>query len=229
MSSHTVSSHAASSQGAADIQPGPFRRGARIGLLGGSFNPAHEAHRQISLMALARLRLDEVWWLVSPQNPLKPEAGMAPFAERLAGAKAVAQHPRIRVTGIEARLGTVYTAETVLALKRRFPSICFVWLMGADNLIQIDRWKDWQRIFNAVPVAVFARPSYCFRALAAQAAHRFARARIPEGKAGTLARRRPPAWVFVHGRLNPLSASAIRAGRARGGAAGKATGGTRDS
>jgi nicotinate-nucleotide adenylyltransferase len=197
------------------VAPSSRARGRRIGLLGGSFNPAHEAHRQISLMALARLGLDEVWWLVSPQNPLKPVAGMASLARRLAEARAVAHHPRIRVTGIEARLGTVYTAETVLALKRRFPALCFVWLMGADNLIQIDQWKDWQRIFHAVPVAVFARPSYCFRALAAKAAHRFAGFRVPEGEARLLARRRPPAWVFIHGRLNPLSASAIRAGRER--------------
>lgn len=195
-------------------------RGRRIGLLGGSFNPAHEAHRQISLMALGRLGLDEVWWLVSPQNPLKPVAGMAPLARRLKEASAAARHPRIRVTGIEAKLGTVYTAETVLALKRRFPALCFVWLMGADNLVQIDQWKDWQRIFNAVPVAVFARPSYCFKALAAKAAHRFARFRLPEGQARLLVRRRPPAWVFIHGRLNPLSASAIRAGRERHQAAG---------
>ena len=195
------------------IAPGLRRRGRKIGLLGGSFNPAHEAHREISLTALARLGLDEVWWLVSPQNPLKPVDGMAALPDRVAGARAVARHPRIRVTGIEARLGTVYTADTVLALRRRFPGLCFVWLMGADNLIQIDRWKGWQRIFNAVPVAVFARPSYCFKALAARAAHRFARARIPEGKARALARRRSPAWVFIHGRLNPLSASAIRARR----------------
>jgi nicotinate-nucleotide adenylyltransferase len=210
--------------GSDDIGRGTFRRGRKIGLLGGSFNPAHEAHRQISLMALARLGLDEVWWLVSPQNPLKPVAGMAALPERLAEARKVARHPRIRVTGIEARLGTVYTARTIPALKRRFPALRFVWLMGADNLIQIDRWQGWQRIFNAVPVAVFARPTYCFRALASQAAHRFAKGRQPEGRAKVLAERQPPAWVFVHGRLNPLSASAIRAQRA-----GKTARGTRHS
>ncbi|MGE0652760.1 MAG: nicotinate-nucleotide adenylyltransferase [Alphaproteobacteria bacterium] len=204
-----------------DIAPGLRRAGRRIGLLGGSFNPAHGAHRQISLAALGRLGLDEVWWLVSPQNPLKPEAGMAPFATRLAGARAVARHPRIKATGIEARLGTRYTADTILALGRRFPSLNFVWLMGADNLIQIDQWQDWQRIFNAVPVAVFARPTYCFRALAAKAARRFARARLPESQGRSLAKHPPPAWVFVHGRLNPLSASAIRAARKRDGAAAK--------
>lgn len=209
-----------------DIAPGLRRAGRKIGLLGGSFNPAHAAHREISLAALGRLGLDEVWWLVSPQNPLKPVAGMAPLADRLAEARRVARHPRIRVTGIEARLGTTYTANTIDALKRRFPALRFVWLMGADNLIQIDRWQCWQRIFGAVPVAVFARPSYCFRALAAKAARRFARSRLPEHQGPLLAGRQPPAWVFVHGRLNPISASAIRARRTEGqpGLAGSGTG-----
>ena len=203
-----------------DIAPGLRRAGRKIGLLGGSFNPAHGAHRQISLAALGRLGLDEVWWLVSPQNPLKPVAGMAPSASRLAEARKVARHPRIKVTAIETRLGTRYTADTLIALKRRFPSLDFVWLMGADNLIEIDQWQDWQRIFHAVPVAVFARPTYCFWALAGKAARRFARARLPESKGRSLAKHGTPAWVFVHGRLNPLSASAIRAARQRGPAAG---------
>ncbi len=184
-----------------------------IGLLGGSFNPAHAGHRHISLMALKRLRLDEIWWLVSPQNPLKPVAGMAPFAERMAGAKAIARHPRIRVTGIEAGLKTTYTAETLRRLARRYPRLRFVWLMGADNLAQIHQWKDWTQIFNTVAVAVLARPSYCLRALAGLAAHRFSRNRVPESASGALRRRRPPAWVFLVGPLNPLSATAIRARR----------------
>jgi len=184
-----------------------------IGLLGGSFNPAHAGHRHISAIALKRLGLGEVWWLVSPQNPLKPLAGMAPFAERLAGARATACHPRIRVTGIEADLNTSYTAETLRRLARRFPRHRFVWLMGADNLAQIHQWKDWQQIFNSVAVAVLARPSYCLRALAGLAAHRFARNRVPESAGGALRRRRPPAWVFLVGPLNPLSATAIRARR----------------
>jgi nicotinate-nucleotide adenylyltransferase len=188
----------------------PRRSGRRIGLLGGSFNPAHEGHREISLQALARLGLDEVWWLVSPQNPLKPVAGMAPFAQRLAEARAVARHPRIRVTDLEARLGTRHTAATLRRLTRRFPGIRFVWLMGADNLVQIDRWRAWQQIFHLVPVAVWARPSYCFRALAAKAARRFAGARLQENAGRLLPATDPPAWVFVHGRLNPLSATAIR-------------------
>ena len=191
-------------------EPPTRRSGRRIGLLGGSFNPAHEGHREISLQALARLGLDEVWWLVSPQNPLKPVAGMAPFADRMAGARAVARHPRIRVSDIEARLGTRHTAETLRRLTRRFPGHRFVWLMGADNLAQIDRWRSWQQIFHLVPVAVWARPTYCFRALAAKAARRFAGARRKENAGRLLPAIHPPAWVFVHGRLNPLSATAIR-------------------
>lgn len=199
--------------------PGPARLpawcGRRIGLLGGSFNPAHRAHRAISLTALRRLGLDEVWWLVSPQNPLKPTAGMAPFAERLAGARAAARHPRIRATGIEARLGTIHTADTLARLAARFPGHRFVWLMGADNLLQIPAWKDWQKIFHRLPVAVFARPSYSLKALAGKAARRFASARLPERVAGALAEREPPAWVFVRGRLDPESATAIRTRQAR--------------
>jgi nicotinate-nucleotide adenylyltransferase len=182
-------------------------------LLGGSFNPAHAGHRQISLTALKRLRLDEVWWLVSPQNPLKPTDGMAPFADRLAGARALARHPRIRVTGIEAELKTTYTAESLGRLARRRPDLHFIWLMGADNLAQVHQWRDWQQIFHTVAVAVFARPSYCLRALASVAAHRFARNRVPESASGTVRERRPPAWVFLVGPLSPLSATAIRARR----------------
>jgi nicotinate-nucleotide adenylyltransferase len=191
----------------------PAGRRRVIGLLGGSFNPAHAGHRHISLMALKRLRLDEVWWLVSPQNPLKPSDGMAPFRERLAGARTLARHPRIRVTGIEAELKTAYTAETLRRLARRFPHLRFVWLMGADNLAQIHQWKDWQQIFHTVAVAVFARPSYCLRALASTAAHRFARNRMPESASGTLRRQGPPVWVFLVGPLSRLSATAIRARR----------------
>ena len=194
-------------------RPQASSRPRAIGLLGGSFNPAHAGHRHISVMALKRLRLDELWWLVSPQNPLKPVAGMAPFAERLVGAKAISRHPRIRVTGIEAALKTTYTAETLRLLARRFPRDRFIWLMGADNLAQIHHWKDWTQIFSTVAVAVFARPSYCLRALASLAAHRLSRNRVAESASGALRRRRPPAWVFLVGPLNPLSATAIRARR----------------
>jgi len=189
------------------------RRRRRVGLFGGSFNPAHGGHLHISLLALRLLGLDEVWWLVSPQNPLKPERGMAPFARRFESAAAMAQHPRIRVTDLEGRLGTRYTADTVLELRRRFPATRFVWLMGADNLIQIARWARWTSIFNAVPIAVFARPSYSKQALSGPAARRFARRRVPPGRARELADLPPPAWVFFPSRLDTRSATAIRTRR----------------
>ncbi len=186
-------------------------RGLVIGLLGGSFNPAHGGHRHLSLEALRRLGLDQVWWLVSPQNPLKSANGMAPLARRLDQARQVARHPRIRVTALEVRLGTVFTAETLTAMSRSFRQVRFVWLMGADNLQQIHRWAAWTRIFRTMPVAVFARPSYCLGALAGRAAHRFARARLPEAQARTLADGAAPRWVFLHIPLNPVSATGIRA------------------
>jgi nicotinate-nucleotide adenylyltransferase len=192
------------------IEDGRPARGRRIGLLGGSFNPAHPGHRHISLVALERLRLDAVWWLVSPQNPLKPVAGMAPYAERLAAARRMARHPRIKVSELESRLGTRYTADTVRALKARFPGVTFVWLMGADNLAQIVAWQNWQQIFTELSIAIFDRPSYSFKALAGKAASRFGKARLRQRAAGLLARRRPPAWVFLHCRLHPASATAIR-------------------
>jgi len=196
-----------------DVNPLSGFAPRRVGLLGGSFNPAHEGHRDIALAALGRLDLDEVWWMVSPQNPLKPVDGMAPFAERLKAARAFARHPRIRATGIEAMLGTRYTADTLRALARRFPRTRFVWLMGADNLAQIARWAEWQEIFHTVAIAVFDRPTYCFRALAGLAARRFARRRLAVSAAGALVGTEPPAWVFLFTRLNPTSASAIRARR----------------
>jgi nicotinate-nucleotide adenylyltransferase len=185
--------------------------GCRIGLLGGSFNPAHGGHRHVTLEAMRRLALDEVWWLVSPQNPLKPAAGMSELDERLARARAVARHPQIRATALERDLGTQYTADTLDALAARLPGADFVWLMGADNLAQIDRWDRWTRIFHTVPVAVFDRPSYSFTAVTAKAAQRFARDRLAESRARSLAGTRPPAWVFLHIRRDPRSATAIRA------------------
>jgi len=165
-------------------------------------------------LALSRLDLDEVWWLVSPQNPLKPAAGMMPFAERLETAASVAAaEPRIRISDIEARLGSTYTADTLRILRRRFPRAHFVWLMGGDNLAQLPYWKRWQEIFRTVPIAVFNRPSTALRALAGIAARRFARARIPSVAARRLALMAPPAWVFFHTRLDPRSATRIRAER----------------
>ena len=196
-----------------DINPKSRFAPPRVGLLGGSFNPAHQGHIDITLAALERLKLDQVWWLVSPQNPLKPGHGMAPLDARLRGARAAMRHPRLRATGLEQRLGTRYTADTLKRLVRAFPRTKFVWLMGADNLVQISRWEGWQQIFHIVSIAVFARPTYCFQALSGKAARRFAHRRLAASAAGLLARNKPPAWAFLFTKLNPISASAIRAGR----------------
>jgi nicotinate-nucleotide adenylyltransferase len=180
-------------------------------LLGGSFNPAHGGHLHISRLALRHLALDEVWWLVSPQNPLKPTAGMAPFAARLAGARRVAAgHRRVRVSDIEHCLGTVYTVDTLRRLRRRFAHLRFVWLMGSDNLEQIHHWRGWAEIFRLLPIVVFDRPSYSLGALAGIAPRRFARRRLPVAAARNIAETAPPAWVFFHARLDARSATQIR-------------------
>jgi len=184
--------------------------GLRIGLLGGSFNPAHDGHRHVALVALHRLRLDAVWWLVSPQNPLKSSDGMAGLADRVASARAVARHPRFRVTTLETTLGTRFTADTIPALCRRFPRTQFVWLMGADNLFGVRRWQRWSDIFRSVPVAVVARAPYSVRAFTSLAAQRFRRHRLPERQAGLLGARTAPAWVFLHVRRHPASSTEIR-------------------
>ena len=184
--------------------------GRRIGLLGGSFNPAHAGHLHISHAALEVLGLHALWWLVSPQNPLKPERGMAPFETRLEAARALVDDPRIEVSDMERGLDTRYTADTVAALIARYPSAAFVWVMGADNLAQIEHWKDWTAIFDALPIAVFDRPTYSDDALACQAAKRFAAYRLAPGRAGELAAQAPPAWVFIQGKLNSASATGIR-------------------
>ncbi|MEX0695851.1 MAG: nicotinate-nucleotide adenylyltransferase [Rhodospirillales bacterium] len=184
----------------------------RVGLLGGSFNPAHQGHLHISRMALKMLRLDEVWWLVSPQNPLKPADGMAAFEKRMDAARAVAAGvPRIYVSDVEAQLGTRYTADTLEKLVPGSPSNRFVWLMGADNLSQIHHWRDWSRIFRIVPVAVFGRPGYSLRATSSVAARRFARDRWPQAAAKRLVDADLPAWVFLKIREHSQSASLIRA------------------
>jgi nicotinate-nucleotide adenylyltransferase len=184
--------------------PGPVAQGLRIGLLGGSFNPAHQGHLYVGEVALKRLRLDYVWWLVSPQNPLKPIAGMAPLDKRLAAARALAgRHPRLIVTDIERSLGTRYTIDTLKALTRRFPQLRFVWLMGSDNLAQFHRWRRWTAIVALMPVAVVIRPGSVLAALHAKAMQRFAPSR-----AQTL--RAPPAIIIVDGRRNEASAMAIR-------------------
>lgn len=186
----------------------------RVGLLGGSFNPAHEGHLHISRLALDLLALDEVWWLVSPQNPLKPEADMAPLDERLAKSRRVAENqPEIKISALEAELGTRYTVDTAQALRVRYPDTDFVLLVGADILEELPRWRQWERLFHILPIAVFARKPYSSRALSGPAAQRFAEFRIAEEEARTLAGRPPPAWVFLKVAEHPASATAIRASR----------------
>lgn len=184
-----------------------------MGLLGGSFNPAHPGHRHVADIARARLRLDQVWLMVSPGNPLKPARGMAPLADRLASARAVGNGRHVLATDIEARLGTRHTVDTLARLRTRFPRACFVWLMGADNLVQLPRWRRWRRIVAQVAFAVLPRPGYNHRALASHAAHRLAAARLPVHQAPILARRAPPCWVFLPAAQNAASATAIRLAR----------------
>jgi nicotinate-nucleotide adenylyltransferase len=190
----------------------PTRRAPRlrIGLLGGSFDPAHEGHIAITRDALKRLRLDRVWWLVSPQNPLKPIEGTADLEQRLAGARAVAgRDPRVVVTDLERRLGTRYTVDTVGWLRRRCRSR-FVWLIGADNLAQLPLWRGWRRLVRMVPIAVFDREPYSYVALAGRMASAYAEGRLEETRASALAESAPPAWVYLRVRRHRASSTAIR-------------------
>lgn len=187
-----------------------WQPGRRIGLLGGSFNPAHEGHLHISLIALRRLELDQVWWLVSPQNPLKETSDTAPLEERIAQAEQVAGDPRIVVTGLEQDLGTQYTVDTIAALKGQAPTLRFVWLMGADNLIQLPHWKSWRQIFEQVPIAVIARPGYTIPARSSKAAQIYAKAQLDSDDAALLPGRPTPAWTFIQESLHPASSTEIR-------------------
>ena len=181
------------------------------GLLGGSFNPAHRGHRRISMHALEALGLDEMWWLVSPGNPLKPERGMAPLHARYRSAVRAASGFPIRVTAIERQLGSPYTYDTLLVLTRLYPKRRFVWIMGADNLVGFHRWREWRRIAALVPIAVVARPGYEGEARAARAMGWLRRFVRPAGHARDWTRWRPPALVFLQLPLDPTSATGIRA------------------
>ena len=187
-----------------------YGNGMRIGLLGGSFNPPHAAHRAISLFALKRLKLDRVWWLLSPGNPLKEHKDLHTLAERTQAATEVANDPRIDVSCLEAVIGTRYTVDTITHLRRRVSGVRFVWIMGADNLAQFHRWKDWRRIAAAVPIAVIDRPPRSFRALAAPAALALARYRLPENQAASLPDRHAPAWIFLTGMKLDISSTGLR-------------------
>ena len=185
----------------------PARRGMVIGLLGGSFDPAHEGHAHITREALKRLGLDQVWWLVSPGNPLKARQP-APLADRLARAKVVMRHPRVKITALEAALGTRATADTLDRLRRVYPGVTFVWLMGADNLVQFHRWERWRDILRSVAVGVLARPGSGVAARMSVAARAFRVHRVARGE--TLRGHAPPVWAFVNLPMNEASSTAIR-------------------
>jgi nicotinate-nucleotide adenylyltransferase len=189
----------------------PHAPGMRIGLFGGTFDPPHAAHRAACLIALRRLALDRVWWMVTPGNPLKDTRGLAPLDERIAAAQALARHPRIDVTGFEAELGITYTHEAIAYVRRHCPGVRFVWIMGADNLRSFHRWEKWRGIAAMVPIAVVDRLGPSLYATASIAGQTLARARIPEAAAKSLAGRKPPAWVYLHGLKSPLSSTALRA------------------
>lgn len=189
----------------------PAGDGQRIALFGGSFNPPHRGHLRVALAGLVRLALDEVWWMVTPGNPLKSGDGLPPLERRLARVERLARHPRMSVTAFEAAIGTRFTAEAVEYAVRRYPSVRFVWLMGADNLATLHRWQRWRDIVRTVPMAIVDRPGATMSAASAPAARTFARARIPEHEAKRLADLSPPAWVFLHVPRDPTSSTLLRA------------------
>ncbi len=188
--------------------------GRRIGLLGGTFDPAHEGHRHISEVALKRLNLDSVWWLVTPQNPLKKQRPTASLERRMQSARVIARHPRLHVADVEKRLGAHYTIDAIRLLQARYPDVRFVWVMGADNFIQLPRWKHWTEIILALPVAVIARPRYHLSAGLSKAACRYHVYRQNPEQAVLLPTTRPPAWTLIIDRLHSASSTQLRATRA---------------
>jgi len=189
----------------------PHAPGMRIGLFGGTFDPPHQAHLGAALLALKRLKLDRVWWLVTPGNPLKNTRGLAPLPARIAAARALTRHPRIDVTGLEAVIKTRYTYDTISWLVKRCPGVRFVWVMGADNLRSFHRWQKWRKIAELVPIVVIDRLGPSLYAAASAAGNALARVRIPEYAASTLPDRKAPVWAFLHGLKSPLSSTALRA------------------
>ena len=181
-----------------------------IGLMGGSFNPAHSGHRLISELAIKRLRLNKVWWLVSPQNPLKSSAGMASIKERVQNAVKISRNPRIKVMTVESSLNTQYTVDLLKILSKRFSSARFIWIMGADNLLQFSEWKNWEEITSLVRIAIFDRPNFSLKSLAADMPRRFSGNRLREREGLLLKYKKPPAWIFFHSNLNHISATKIR-------------------
>jgi len=195
------------------LKPPLFGKGQRIGLFGGSFNPAHYGHYRVALFALKRLELDWVWWLVSPQNPLKDPAETGEYAGRLSGRRTLARHPRFAVTDIERQIGSRTTAETLPAPRPVLRHGHFVWIMWADSFANLHRWHDWLDVIETLPLAVLARPGYSLRALGGPAATRFSEAQLPAELAPRLVTMRPPAWCFIPMPLRPESSTAIRKGQ----------------
>ena len=181
-----------------------------IGLMGGSFNPAHSGHRLISELAIKRLGLNKVWWLVSPQNPLKSSAEMASIKERVQNAVKISRNPRIKVMTVESSLNTQYTVDLLKILSKRFSSARFIWIMGADNLLQFSEWKNWEEITSLVRIAIFDRPNFSLKSLAADMPRRFSGNRLREREGLLLKYKKPPAWIFFHSNLNHISATKIR-------------------
>ena len=203
--------------GAASLRPGfHLQPGMRVGLYGGSFNPAHDGHAHVAETARKRLGLDRVIWLVSPQNPLKSARDTAPLAERMAGVRRQARDRGMVVSDVESRMGSQYTIDTVRALKARFPGVKFVWIMGADSLATFHRWRGWTQIMRELPVAVISRPWASLRSRFSPTARRFAFARRPAAQAALLPDEAAPAWVYLHGPLNFASSTALREGRRKG-------------
>jgi len=187
--------------------------GQRIGLMGGTFNPPHAGHLQVAETAIRRLGLDQLWWLVTPGNPLKSNGSLPPLAKRMDAARRMADNPRIKVTGFEAALGSAYTVDTISFLCRRHPGVHFVWVMGADGLQSFHRWRHWVRIAESVPIAVIDRPGHTLQSLSSPAARALAKAFVPSARAMRLAGLAPPAWTFLSSRLSPLSSTALRSQR----------------
>lgn len=188
----------------------PHAPGMRIGLYGGTFNPAHAGHRHVSLLAMRRLRLDRLWWVVTPGNPLKERGGLVRACERAEAARAVARHPRIDVTCFEEEIGAHYTVDTLTYVATRCPSARFVWIMGADSLGSFHRWLGWRHIARLMPFAVVDRPGWTLRATRSRAAMALAPYRIDESDAALLPALRAPAWTFLHGPRSSLSSSELR-------------------
>ena len=189
--------------------------GMVVGLFGGSFNPPHKGHALVAEIALRRLGLDQLWWIVTPGNPLKSHGNLAPLAERLKQCEALAADPRIKVTAFEKTIGTSYTARTLDFVKARNPRARFIWIMGADNLASFHRWQQWRHIAMTFPIAVIDRPGSTLAYLSSKMARTFDYARVDEEDAGVLWKKKAPAWTFIHGPRSTLSSTALRAAQAR--------------